>query len=456
MLMNPVEKMVAENNNPHAYTLVVGLGVTGLSVVKFLRARGETVVVTDSRDNPPGKVELEKNYPDVMLKTGAFEASLFSAAKQIIASPGVPLSTDEIQQAMAANIDVIGDIELFAREVAAPVIAITGSNGKSTVTTLVGEMAKKAGIHVAVGGNLGVPVLELLSPDVELYVLELSSFQLETLFSLKPVAATVLNISPDHMDRYRDLDDYAEAKKRIYEKALHIIINQDDARVKNMATDNEAVTAFSLAVPGADDYGVSSVDGQNWLCKGQKKIIAEDDLKMGGRHNVSNALAALALGEAAGIPMIAMIEALREFTGLPHRTQWVAQKNNVNWYNDSKGTNVGATLAAIEGLTEEKNIVLIAGGLAKDANFKQLKPALEQKVRCLILIGRDADRIEKDLDNIVPVYHASSMEQAVSIAAEKAEAGDVVLLSPACASFDMFNGYEHRGEVFMQAVEKLL
>ena len=390
-----------------------------------------------------------------MLKTGPFDEKLFVNADQIVISPGVPVSNLEVQSALSNNIDVIGDVELFAREVTAPVIAITGSNGKTTVTTLVGEMARKAGINVAIGGNIGIPVLDLLKQNADLYVLELSSFQLETLFSLKPVAATVLNISADHMDRYEDVSAYAKVKQHIYDKTGVAIVNRDDEYVKAMSGQAGKATGFTLHEPGENDFGLRVIDGDVWLCKGRHEIIAESDLKIAGRHNTSNALAALALGEAAGIPMIAMLEALREFSGLPHRTQWVAEQNNVTWINDSKGTNVGATVAAIEGLNVENKLLLIAGGLAKDADFSSLKSAVEEKVRCLILLGRDANLIEKDLDDVATVYHVATMDEAVNLAADLAESGDSVLLSPACASFDMFDGYEQRGEVFMQAVRML-
>ena len=455
MVKNSVTQMVADTNNRQAYTLVVGLGLTGMSVVRFLHARGERVVVVDTRDVPPGCDELKMNHPDVELKTGVFDEQLFSKAKQIIISPGVPLSIPEIQAAVTNKVDVVGDVELFAREVTAPVIAITGSNGKSTVTTLVGEMARKAGINVAVGGNIGVPVLDLLKQNADLYVLELSSFQLETLFSLKPVAATVLNISPDHMDRYQDVSEYAKVKQRIYEKTECAIVNRDDEYVKAMSGQLDKVTGFSLFEVAEDNFGLRIIEDDVWLCKGQQKLIAEKNLKIAGRHNTANALAALALGEAANIPMIAMLEALREFSGLAHRTQWVARRNNVIWINDSKGTNVGATLAAIEGLNVENRLLLIAGGLAKDADFSSLKNALKIKARCLILLGRDAKLIEKDIDGVVAVHYATSMEDAVNIANDLAESGDTVLLSPACASFDMFDGYEQRGEIFIQAVEML-
>jgi len=448
--------MVSKENDKQQYKLVVGLGMTGLSVVRFLKNQGHEVVVVDSRNNPPGLNELYKQYPDISVYTGSFDEALFMGAEQVIVSPGVPMSEPVIQHAIEQSVEIIGDVELFAREVKVPVIAITGSNGKSTVTTLVGEMAKQAGLNVAVGGNIGVPTLDLLSKHTDLYVLELSSFQLETLVSLKPVAATVLNVSPDHMDRYKDLEHYSEVKQSILKNCKVSVINRDDKLVKNMTSAQKFVSGFTLHDPAVGDFGLRKFDGKNWLCKGGKKLIAEDELKIGGNHNIANALAALALGEAASISMEDMLQTLREFKGLPHRTQWIAEKNNVAWFNDSKGTNVGATLAAIEGLKVDKKLILIAGGLAKDADFTPLKNIIKKKVRVVVLMGRDAPQIEQALEGVVPVFYAKDMDDAVHIAADLSHLGDTVLLSPACASFDMFRGFEHRGEVFTEAVEALI
>jgi len=448
--------MVSKENDKQQYKLVVGLGITGLSVVRFLKNQGHEVVVVDSRNNPPGLNELYKKYPDISVYTGSFDEALFMGAEQVIVSPGVPMSEPVIQHAIEQSVEIIGDVELFAREVKVPVIAITGSNGKSTVTTLVGEMAKQAGLNVAVGGNIGVPTLDLLSKHTDLYVLELSSFQLETLVSLKPVAATVLNVSPDHMDRYKDLEHYSEVKQSILKNCKVSVINRDDKLVKNMTSAQKFVSGFTLHDPAVGDFGLRKFDGKNWLCKGGKKLIAEDELKIGGNHNIANALAALALGEAASISMEDMLQTLREFKGLPHRTQWIAEKNNVAWFNDSKGTNVGATLAAIEGLKVDKKLILIAGGLAKDADFTPLKNIIKKKVRVVVLMGRDAPQIEQALEGVVPVFYAKDMDDAVHIAADLSHLGDTVLLSPACASFDMFRGFEHRGEVFTEAVEALI
>jgi UDP-N-acetylmuramoylalanine--D-glutamate ligase len=450
-----VTAVVSKIENEQRYVLVVGLGVTGLSVVRHLKNQGEEVVVIDSRTQPPGMDALRENYPDVSVYTGDFDEALFMGAARIIVSPGVPLSEPAIQHGIQQGVEVLGDVELFAREVKAPVIAITGSNGKSTVTMLVGEMAKQAGLNVAVGGNIGVPVLDLLNQNVDLYVLELSSFQLETCQSLKPVASTVLNVSPDHMDRYADFDAYTKVKQAIYKQCKVSVINRDDEKVKTMTTGQRFISGFTLHEPAIGDFGLREFNGETYLCKGGQKLIAESEVKLSGRHNIANALAALALCEAANISIEDMLQALREFGGLPHRTQWIANKQNVDWYNDSKGTNVGATLAAIEGLVAKNKIILIAGGIAKDADFSLLKKSVKEKVRLVVLIGRDAPQIEQALQGVVPVMYAKDMNDAIHISADLAHIGDSVLLSPACASFDMFRGFEHRGEVFAEAVGSL-
>jgi UDP-N-acetylmuramoylalanine--D-glutamate ligase len=456
--------MVTIDNKQRPYTLVVGLGITGLSVVRHLLRQGydaaNEIVVVDSRVQPPALAEFKQQFPQIPVSTGAFDVALFLAAGRIVVSPGVAMATPEIQAGLTEGVETLGDIELFAREVTAPVVAITGSNGKSTVTTLVGEMAKRAGLNVAVGGNLGTPALDLLTQNADLYVLELSSFQLETLYSLQPVAAVVLNVSSDHMDRYDGLDHYGEVKRHVYNQCKVAVINRDDLRVSRMDEGQRLVSGFTLHEPVAHDFGLRSLvneagESEIWLCKGHHKLLRESELKIGGRHNTANVLAALALGEAASLPMSDMIDAVREFTGLPHRTQWVAEKHGVIWYNDSKGTNVGATEAAIAGLQPKNKLILILGGQGKEQDFSPLKQAVKDKARLVVLIGQDAAKIEQALDAVVPVIHARDMQEAVQLCASHAQAGDAVLLSPACASFDMFRGYAHRGEVFSQLVEAL-
>ena len=445
--------MTAPRSDVHAYTLVVGLGVTGLSVVRYLHRLGESIVVADSRDIPPALNEFKQAFGDVPLHTGKFNNKLFVNAQRIVVSPGVPLSDPALQQARDNGVEITGDIDLFAHEVDAPVVAITGSNGKSTVTTLFSLMAERSGIRVAAGGNIGLPVLDMLNDPKDLYVLELSSFQLETLQRLPMAAAVVLNISPDHMDRYADVNAYAMSKQAIYQNAVHAVINRDDGYVSKMLNHKPNVIGFTLNKPNAGDFGLCSKDGEQYLCAGNELLIKTAELRIRGRHNYANALAALALGTSIELPVPAMLDALRAFPGLAHRTQWIAEINGVNWYNDSKGTNVGATLAAIEGLPGKH--VLIAGGQGKDADFMPLRAVAEKRLRAMVLIGEDAGRIARCIDEIVPVRLASDMDEAVQIAAKFAELGDNVLLSPACASFDMFQGFAHRGEAFIKAVEAL-
>ncbi|HWK55634.1 MAG TPA: UDP-N-acetylmuramoyl-L-alanine--D-glutamate ligase [Hyphomicrobiales bacterium] len=439
--------------------VVVGLGKTGLSCARYLQRQGLPFVVVDTRAAPSGAQEFAAQFPGVPVEFGPLNAATLSAAQALVMSPGVALAQPAVQAAIANGVRITGDIDLFAKAVQAPLVAITGSNAKTTVTTLLGEMARCAGWSVAVAGNIGTPVLDLLQPGFtapELVVLELSSFQLETTSDLGAKVATILNLSEDHMDRYAGLADYADAKQRIFQGARHIVVNRDDAATVPRLPDGAVLSSFGLdAAVGADDFGIRE-DGQRlWLCRSDEALLAADEMRIAGRHNVANALAALALGRAAGLPLEAMVQALREFPGLPHRCQWVATRNGVNWYNDSKGTNVGASVAAITGLGASAPVILLAGGVGKGADFSGLAPALAQAGKLAILFGEDAIRIERALTGAVPVRHADDLQTAVRLADEAAVPGDVVLLSPACASFDMFRNYEHRGEMFVKAVEAL-
>lgn len=442
----------------NAKTIVLGLGVTGLSCVRHLVAQGVNLAVADTRANPPGLTELQRDFPDIPVFLGAFDAALLSSADRLIVSPGIAAATPEIAAAAQQGTQVLGDIELFAQEVAAPVAAITGSNGKSTVTTLLGEMAQAAGIAVAVGGNLGRPALDLLDASVELYVLELSSFQLETTQSLRAAVATVLNVSPDHMDRYASIEEYAAAKQRILQQAGVGVINVDDPAVAPMSGADDR-WSFTLGESIEDKmFGVATIDGRDYLCRGEQPLLSADELLIPGSHNRANALAALAMGTALGFALTAMLEVLRRFRGLPHRTEFVAEHDGVRWYNDSKGTNVGATTAALRGLDigDSTRTVLIAGGDCKGADFAPLCDVLEHCVRGVVLIGRDADQIAEVLPKGMPSQMATTLDEAVDLAAELACPGDRVVLSPACASFDMFDSYVQRGDRFMQAVRSRL
>lgn len=435
-------------------TLVIGLGKTGLSVARFMAARGAHVAVTDDRERPPQLGALREQVPDAAVFVGGYAEEALAGAEQVVLSPGVAASGDFVKRARARGLPVLGDIELFARHAHAPVIGITGSNGKSTVTTLVGLMAERARVNARVGGNLGTPALDLIS-DVEpaFYVLELSSFQLETTESLHCLAATVLNLSPDHMDRYATLDDYAAAKARIFRACDTAVINREDARVRAMITAGQRRISFGLDAPQGNNYGVISFTGQRWLARGGETLLPATELRIHGDHNLANALAALALGEIMELPRSAMLDALRCFRGLPHRMEHVANIGGVAWYNDSKGTNVGATLAAVSGLTHP--FVLIAGGDGKHQDFADLAGALVGKARAVVLLGKDALAIEAAIAGRVPVVRVADMAAAVQSAAGLAQSGDLVLLSPACSSLDMFENYEQRGRIFMQAVRRL-
>jgi UDP-N-acetylmuramoylalanine--D-glutamate ligase len=443
----------------------------------------------DNRPTPPGLTILQQTLPQVPYITGRFDAKQLAQAAEIIISPGLSRQEPALAQALARGVPIISEIELFARYVNAPVVAITGSNGKSTVTTLLGEMAKQAGWRAQVGGNLGTPALELLStPAPNLYILELSSFQLESTYSLNPSAAVVLNISEDHRDRYAKLSEYIAAKQRIYQGDGVVVINADDPFVFAMLPPYRQHLSFSLH-HNRGDYRVSQIRGEWYLVRANtnselrpilrllsfvKRIVSVltgqiihkssnpnaltpllpiKTMNLQGSMMRANTLAALALGEAVGLPISAMLEAAQAFQGLPHRCTWVANKQAIDWFNDSKGTNVGATIAAIESLEKPGQVILIAGGDGKGADFAPLAEVVAQHCRACVLIGRDAPLIADVLANIVPVHYAQTMFDAVAQAAVLGNPCDAVLLSPACASFDMFNNYEHRGQVFEEAVQ---
>lgn len=439
--------------------VIVGLGVTGLSCARYLKDCGLSVAVTDTRENPPHLAALSQAYPDIPVALGEISAALLDKATSIILSPGIALREPVIAKQVKRGIPVIGDIELFARAVKAPVIAITGTNAKSTVTTLVGKMAEASGYNVQVGGNLGIPALDLLlkNPATNLFVLELSSFQLETTYSLKPQVATVLNISPDHMDRYDDVAAYQRAKYRVYQNCRIAVCNRDDVLTECNDNTLEQKLYFTLDVPRAGEFGLLSKDNVVYLAQGDKPLLAVNELPVMGKHYQANALAALAIGHGFGLPLASMLQVLREFKGLPHRCQLVRERNQVKWYNDSKGTNVGATQAAILGLGSEitGKLIMIMGGVGKNADFTTLTPAILKYARHVVLIGEAAKEIALTLQDRIPISFANSMDEAVSQAADIAKPEDSVLLSPACASLDMFKNYEHRGEVFTNIVERL-
>ena len=439
------------------FRIVVGLGKSGMSLVRHLARRGLPFAVADTRANPPELETLRRDFPQIEVRCGALDVDFLCRASELLVSPGLALATPALQQAAARGVKLSGDIELFAREARAPIVAITGSNAKSTVTTLVGEMAAAAGRKVAVGGNLGTPALDLLADDVELYVIELSSFQLETTDWLNAEVATCLNVSEDHMDRYADLQAYHLAKHRIFRGARQVVINRDDALSRPLVADQLPCWTFGLGKPDFRGFGLVEENGEKWLAFQFEPLMPARELKIRGAHNQANALAALALGHAVGLPFAPMLDTLKTFAGLPHRCQWVRERRGVNYYDDSKATNVGAALAAIEGLGADIDgqLVLIAGGDGKGADFSSLRGPVAQHCRAVVLLGRDAGLIADALGDAVPQVRVASLDEAVQRCAELAEPGDAVLLSPACASLDMFKNFEERGRLFAAAVEAL-
>lgn len=456
------------------YAVIVGLGRTGLSCARYLRARGWRLAVTDTRQKPPELAGLAALDATIPLSVGGLDVRLLDGADCVVASPGVSLEEPFFVEARRRGVEIVGDIELLARAVDAPVVGITGTNGKSTVTTLVGRMAARAGLRVRVGGNLGEPALDLLgpaaaaatepsrsagpvlkatSPATQLYVLELSSFQLDATTSLALKAATVLNVSPDHLDRYASVQAYADSKARIFARCETAVINLDDPLVVAMPLPGQKTVSFSLCASIGADYAVATRDGEWWLTRRDEALLPVSAMKIKGLHNAANALASLALGDALGLSMPAMLEELSTFPGLPHRSQWVADVHGVTYINDSKGTNVGATIAAVSGM--QGPLVMIAGGDGKNQDFAVLADAFRGKVRHTVLIGRDAIAIAVALKGVCTLEMCSSLEEAVRAAARAAQPGDTVLLSPACASLDMFRDYTHRGAVFTQAVKEL-
>ncbi|WP_339486473.1 UDP-N-acetylmuramoyl-L-alanine--D-glutamate ligase [Pseudomonas sp. EL_65y_Pfl2_R95] len=439
------------------FRIIVGLGKSGMSLVRFLARQGVRFAVVDTRANPPELSALREQFPQVEVRCGDLDVEYLCRASELLVSPGIALATPALQEAASRGVKISGDIELFARHAKAPIIAITGSNAKSTVTTLVGDMAVAAGKKVAVGGNLGTPALDLLDDDVELYVMELSSFQLETTDQLNAEVATCLNISEDHMDRYSGLPAYHLAKHRIFRGAKQVVVNRDDPLSRPLIADQVPCWSYGLGKPDFQRFGLLEEKGEKFLGFKFESLMPVRELKVRGAHNQSNALAALALGHAVGLPMPAMLESLKKFTGLAHRCQWVGERQGVSYYDDSKATNVGAALAAIEGLGADiqGKLVLIAGGDGKGADFSALAKPVANFCRAVVLLGRDAERLAKALGDAVPLYQVRTLDEAVLRSAELAESGDAVLLSPACASLDMFKNFEERGRLFSQAVEGL-
>lgn len=428
--------------------VIIGLGLTGQSCVDFFLARGVTPRVMDTRISPPG---LDKLPDSIERHLGSLNEDWLLSADLIIASPGIAVAHPALSAAADAGVEIIGDIELFCREAQAPIVAITGSNGKSTVTTLVGEMAKTAGVNVGVGGNIGLPALMLLEQNCELYVLELSSFQLETTFSLKAAAATILNVTEDHMDRYPfGLQQYRAAKLRVYENAAVCVVNADDALTMPVRGADERCVSFGVDV---GDYHLNRQLGDTWLRVKGEKVLNTKEMKMVGQHNYTNALAALALADAVKLPRSSSLKALTTYVGLAHRFQLAWEHNGVRWINDSKATNVGSTEAALKGLHVDGTLHLLLGGDGKSADFSPLSHYLQGANVRLYCFGRDGAELVQVRPDVAE--QTETMEQAMKLIASRVKPGDMVLLSPACASLDQFKNFEQRGDIFTHLAKEL-
>lgn len=438
--------------------VVAGLGISGVAAVNFLHKQGYQVAVTDSRDHPPGH---DKIPTDVKTSFGLLDTELLLQAEEIIISPGLDPKLAPIQAAMEKGIPIVSEIQVLRRATEQPIVAITGSNAKSTVTTLIGLMATAAGKKVAVGGNLGRPALDLVQDDPELYILELSSFQLEATSNLNADVAVVLNMSEDHLDRHGDMMGYHTAKHRIFQGVKKVVYNRDDALTRPLVPDVTPIQSFGLNAPDMNQYGIlKDADGTIWLARGRERLLKSTDMYIQGTHNVANALACLALGEAIGLARESMLETLKTFKGLEHRCEFVKEVQGVRYYNDSKGTNIGATLAALDGLgaaieVQGGRVVIILGGQGKGQDFTALRNSLEKYAKAVVLIGEDAPIIENAITGTTKLLKAQSLQEAVLLCQQQAKPHDVVLLSPACASFDMFSGYPQRGQQFVALVNEL-
>ena len=438
-------------------TAILGMGATGVSVASFLASRDMPFDFSDSRNEPPNIDLIKANHPQAEVSLGAFDADYLCRYDRLIVSPGISLDEPALVKAKAQGVELLGDFELFLEQAQAPVIAITGSNGKSTVTALVGKMAEYSGISVCIGGNIGTPMLDLLDESHTLYVIEVSSFQLELLNDARGAISCLLNISPDHLDRYKNLQQYHSAKHRIFRGASKVVINREDVLTRPLISIQIPMISFGLNQPDLGSFGILEGIKNGYLSYGIERLMRVDQVALKGSHNIANTLAALALGYSVDLPMEGMLDTLKTFKGLPHRCQTIAEVNSVSFINDSKATNVGATIAAIKGLgnRDSKNIILIAGGQAKGQEFSALASEIAASVKLTILIGENAEQFASILQDSSEYQFSDSLDGAVNQANQYADSGDTVLLSPACASFDMFDGFEHRGHCFKMAVEGL-
>lgn len=449
-----MKKGAAKKRKPGTKDLVYGLGATGLSIARYLQRNDVNAIYVDSRKAPPGIADLEKICPAADVVTGSPPRSLLKGLSRIIVSPGVPDSEPFLVAARKAGIATVSDVELFVHEARAPFVAVTGSNGKSTVTTLLALMCSAAGKTGLAGANLGVPALDLLQEEVpDFYILELSSFQLQRTRHLPAAVAMLLNISPDHLDWHASEDEYRRAKYRIFDQAKAAVINRADEQVRERLPAGLRCKSFGLDVPAADEFGLVGEDGQVYLARGKQLLLAVTDIAMVGVHNQANCLAALAAGELMGLHIAPMLEVLNNFPGLPHRMQAVRDIAGVRFINDSKATNVGAAIAAVSSV--DGIVVLIAGGRGKGGDFEQLATATHRKLRAVLLIGEDGPLLHDAFEGLVPTEYAENLRAAVSRAADIAQTGDTVLLAPACASLDQYPNYQARGDDFRRAVEAL-
>jgi UDP-N-acetylmuramoylalanine--D-glutamate ligase len=442
--------------------LVAGLGISGQAVLRHLaQSTAHTIYAFDSRSQLELSV-LQAQFPNVAFARGELPDAWREATDLLVLSPGLDPRVDWIQDFYQRGIEVVGEIELFCRALKPnqKVIAITGSNGKSTVTTLVGELLAEAGISCRVGGNLGTPALDLLSDDSDVYVLELSSFQLETTESLKAISATILNISPDHLDRYDSIDDYISAKAKIYQMTQLAVVNRDDDIARAQCPAEVKQTSFGLSLPTqAGDFGILQAEqGYQLIEKRLDAFVpwfATEALQLSGRHHWANVLSALALCQPFALSQEVVHRVLSRFTGLAHRTQRVAEKHGVWWVNDSKGTNIGATLSALNSIGVDAPVILLAGGQGKGQDFSALAEPLQRYAKALIVFGEDGQQIASEVAGSVTIHQVTHLAEAVTLANQLAVSGDVVLLSPACASFDQFKNYADRGDQFAQSVANL-
>lgn len=438
-------------------TAILGMGVTGVSVASFFTSKNMPFDFVDSRNQPPNLKSVETNYPEADMALGPFDAEFLCRYDRLIVSPGISLAEPALVKAKQQGVELLGDLELFLEQAQAPVVVISGSNGKSTVTALLGKMAQDSGLSVGVGGNLGTPMLDLLDDAHKLYVIEVSSFQLELLNDARGAISGLLNISPDHLDRYKNLQDYHTAKHRIFRGASKVVINREDVLTRPLISTQIPMISFGLNQPDLGSFGILEGVKDGYLSYGIERLMRVNQVALKGSHNLANVLAALALGQAVDLPMQSMLDTLKTFNGLPHRCQFVAEINSISFVNDSKATNVGAAVAAIRGFGDKasKNIILIAGGQAKGQDFKALVSEVPNYVKLILLIGEDGKQLASAVGNSCEIQYSGSLDAAVIQANNVAVSGDTVLLSPACASFDMFDGFEHRGKCFEAAVSAL-